>query len=78
MTMPNQVGTSLTMTHDGQNNESDDNAQCFKFIIVATSTTARRRHAKEAMKARMDPGIVEVMRALHALEDGVTVDDDGA
>ena len=31
---------------------------------------------QEAIKARMDPRIVDAMRAVRALEDGVTVDDD--
>lgn len=32
---------------------------------------------QEAIKARMDPRIVDAMRAVRALEDGVRVDDDG-
>ena len=31
---------------------------------------------QEAIKARMDPRIVDAMRAVRALEDGVTLDDD--
>lgn len=32
---------------------------------------------REAIQARMDPAIVDAMRAVHALEDGVELEDDG-